>query len=248
MFGKKQRIIAEQADQIRSLELQLESLTAENKRLKDRVIDVERRERGIGRALNEATATADNMIADAQRKSGAMLEQTQNECDAQRKKADRIVDDAYRSAREIVREAEDEGQKKRAEMQQQIEQYAALLNGYDAMVQEQLELAKDNARRYSELSAALHNAVPQLLNTDGTPLPGLGNPDDSQSNAGTPSYLRDDMPDYQSNPLSYKPSRETNADEQLWTVDKIATGETGGSGADVDAIIDEILAATEDEQ
>ena len=251
MFGKKQRIIAEQANQIRSLEQQLESLTTENKRLKDRVIDVERRERGIGRALNEATATADNMIADAQRKSGEILEQTQNECDAQRKKADRIVDDAYRSAREIVREAEDEGQKKRAEMQQQIEQYAALLNGYDAMVQEQLELAKDNARRYSELSAALHNAVPQLLNTDGTPLPGLGKPDENQSSenaSDTPSYFRDDIPDYQSNPLSYQPSRESNGDEQLWTVDKIATGKSGASGSDVDAIIDEILAATEDEQ
>ncbi len=173
MFGKKQRIIAEQEERIRVLEQQLESLTADNKRLKDRVIDVERRERGIGRALNEATAAADNMIADAQRKAGALLEQTQGECDAQRKKADRIVDDAYRSAREIVREAEDEGLQKRHAMQQQIEQYAALLNGYDALVQEQLEIAKDNARKFSELSAALHDAVPQLLNADGSPLPGL---------------------------------------------------------------------------
>ena len=56
MFGKKQRIIAEQEERIRALEQQIETLTADNKRLKDRVIDVERRERGIGRALNEATS------------------------------------------------------------------------------------------------------------------------------------------------------------------------------------------------
>ncbi len=243
MFGKKQRIIAEQEERIRVLEQQLESLTADNKRLKDRVIDVERRERGIGRALNEATATADNMIADAQRKAGAMLEQTQGECDAQRKKADRIVDDAYRSAREIVREAEDEGQQKRNSMQQQIEQYAALLNGYDVLVQEQLEMAKDHARKFSELSAALHNAVPQLLNVDGSPLPGLDQPDESSEDQSDVP----DMPDYQAHPLSYTPSSESSGDDQLWTVDKIASDPNTTGGSDVDAIIDEILAATEDD-
>lgn len=243
MFGKKQRIIAEQEERIRVLEQQIESLTADNKRLKDRVIDVERRERGIGRTLNEATATADNMIADAQRKAGAMLEQTQGECDAQRKKADRIVDDAYRSAREIVLEAENEGQQKRIEMQQQIEQYAVLLNGYDALVQEQLELAKDNARKFSELSAALHNAVPQLLNSDGSPLPGLETSDEAEN---TSSDIPD-MPDYQSHPLSFASGSEGSGDEQLWTVDKIANIDASDSNSDVDAIIDEILAATEDD-
>ena len=154
MFGKKQRIIAEQQERITALEQQLETLTADNKRLKDRIIDVERRERGIGRALNEATATADNMIADAQRKAGVILEQTQGECDSLRKKAERTVDDAYRSAREIIREAEDEGVKKREEFQQQIEQYAALLTGYDNMVQEQLQMAQDSAKRFAAFPRA----------------------------------------------------------------------------------------------
>ena len=132
MFGRKQRIIAEQEEQIRTLEQQIESLTADNRRLKDRVIDVERRERGIGRALNEATATADNMITDAQRKAAVLLEQTQTECETLRKQAEDTVDDAYRSAREIIREAEDENEKKRAELQQRIDQYSALLAHYDA--------------------------------------------------------------------------------------------------------------------
>ncbi len=249
MFGKKKRLIAEQEERIHSLEGQLESLTADNKRLKDRVIDVERRERGIGRALNEATATADNMIADAQRKSAAMLEQTQGECDAQRQKADEIVEEAYRNAREIVRTAEEESKRRLDEMQVQIEQYAALLNSYDSVVQEQLASAQEGARRFAELFVALHDAVPKLIGTDGAPLPGLDKPveeakDDVQND---PSYLSEDMPDYASHPLSFTPSRESGADDQLWTVDRIASGTNGDSGSDVDAIIDEILAATEDD-
>ncbi len=249
MFGKKKRIIAEQEERIAELEKQLETLSADNKRLKERVIDVERRERGIGRALNEATATADNMIADAQRKSSVILDQIQTECESQRKKAERIVDDAYRNAREIVREAESEGEKKRDEMQKQIEQYAALLNGYDAMVQEQLQMAQDNAKRFAELSRALHESVPKLLGADGMPLTGLGASSDTQNaEASDPQSFSDvEMPDYRANPLRFQPSRDSSGDDQLWTVDKIATGASDGAGSDVDAIIDEILAATEDD-
>ena len=241
MFGKKQRIIAEQEDQIRSLQQQLESLTADNKRLRDRVIDVERRERGIGRALNEATATADNMITDAQRKANVLLEQTQSECESLRKKAETVVDDAYRSAREIIREAEDERAKKQEALQQRIEQYSALLGHYDAMVQEQLQAAQDGAKRFAELSRALHEAVPQLLGADGSPLAGLSTPDVKSDHADVP-----EMPDYTVNPLSFAPSRE-GGEEQLWTVDKITKGSDDSKGSDVDAIIDEILAATEDD-
>lgn len=243
MFGKKQRIIAEQEEQIRSLQQQLDSLTADNKRLKDRVIDVERRERGIGRALNEATATADNMIADAQRKADTILERAQTEVDSQRKQATRIIEDAYRSAREIVRKAEDEGNQKREEMQKSIDQYAALLGSYDAMVQEQMQAAQDGAKRFAELSRALHESVPKLLSADGSPLPGLAA---SEKNADNQPSDVPDLPDYTANPPTFAPSRE-GGDEQLWTVDKIASGNTDGTGSDVDAIIDEILAAAEDE-
>lgn len=247
MFGKKQRIIAEQNERIAALEKQLEALTADNKRLMNRMIDVERRERGIGRALNEATAAADNMIADAQRKAGVLLEQTQGECDSLRKKAERTVDDAYRSAREIVREAEDESAKKREDMQHQIEQYAALLTGYDNMVQEQLQMAQEGAKRFAELSRALHEAVPQLLGADGAPLPGLGTSDpDDKNTVDDPSRLCEDVPDYQATPLNVEPSRESVPDEPLWTVDKIASDGGEPQASDVDTIIDGILAAAED--
>lgn len=225
MFGKKKKQIAEQAERIKTLEQQIEALNAENQRMKDRMLDVERRERGIGRAINEATATADNMINDAQRKADVIMETMKTECDTQRKKADRVVEDAYRNAREIIKEAEDEGQRKQDEMQARIEQYAALLNGYDTMVQEQLEMAKDGARRFEELSRALHEAIPQLLGSDGAPLPGLT--DAKQEPKKTPEP-------------------ETN-DEPLWTVDKITNDAPKSDLSDVDSIIDEILAAAENE-
>lgn len=244
MFGKKKRLIAEQEERIRSLEQQLDIATSDNKRLKDRVIDVERRERGIGRALNEATATVDNMISDAQRKAAVLLDQTKTECDSLRKNAERIVEDAYRTAREIVREAEDENNKKRLELQHQIDQYAALLGHYDAMVQEQLEAAQDGARRFAELSRALHESVPKLLGADGTPLAAL-NTAEGDAEATAPDVP--DMPDYTSHPLDFQPSRD-GGEDQLWTVDRIAGSGNGDADSDVDAIIDEILAATEDNQ
>ncbi len=246
MFGKKKRIIAEQEERIAELEKQLETMSADNKRLKDRVIDVERRERGIGRALNEATATADSMITDAQRKAAAMVEKAQGECDEQRKKGERLIEDAYRNAREIVRAAEDEGNEKRDAMQRRIEQYAALLNGYDTMVQEQLQMAQDGAKRFAELSRALHEAVPQLLGADGAPLPGL-DAADSKPASDSASCLDSEMPDYQARRLQFEPSRESSGDEQLWTVDRIAKNRDRDPVSDVDAIIDEILAATEDD-
>ena len=244
MFGKKSRLIAEQEERIRSLEQQLDAASSDNKRLRDRVIDVERRERGIGRALNEATATVDNMITDAQRKAAVILEQTQTECDTLRKKAERIVEDAYRTAREIVREAEDEGNKKRSDMQRQIDQYTALLNNYDAMVQEQIQAAQDGAKRFAELSRALHESVPKLLGADGVPLAALNT---AEGDAEAPTQDVPDMPDYTSHPLDFQPSRD-GGEDQLWTVDRIAGSGSGDTDSDVDAIIDEILAATEDDQ
>lgn len=243
MFGKKKRVIAEQEERIRVLEQQIESLTADNRRLKDRVIDVERRERGIGRTLSEAAATADKMITEANQKSAEMLNETQGECDSLREKAESIVEDAYRSAREIVREAEEENAKKRAEMQQQIEQYAALLKHYDAMVQDQLQAAEDGAKKFAELARSLHESVPQLLGADGSPMLGFGTADAvSDASADVP-----DMPDYEAHPLNFTPSHETSGEDTLWTVDKIAGSGNGDTDSDVDAIIDEILAATEDD-
>ena len=109
-------------------------------------------------------------------------------------------------------------------------------------------MAQDSAKRFAELSRALHEAVPQLLGADGSPLPGLGTTDSDKGKPnGDPSYLREDIPDYQATPLNYEPSRESESDGPLWTVDQIAKDDPEKESSDVDQIIDEILAAAEDE-
>ena len=167
MFGKKKRMIEQQRQRIAELEEQVKGLTAQNDSFNARIAEVEQRESGIGRAISEATVTADRMIGDAQRKAGAMLEQAQQDTDAAKRDAERLVDDAYRNARDIVKEAETEGERKLGEVQERIDTYASLLQEYDRMVQEQIAIAQENARRFAELSRALHEAVPQILSAEG---------------------------------------------------------------------------------
>ena len=220
MFGKKQRTIEEQQKQIEALKAEIDRLQQENQAFSARVAEIERRESGIGRAISEATATADSLIESAQRKAGAMLEQTQADCDAAKRDAENLVDDAYRNARDIVKEAEATGQQKLDEVDTQINQYATLLNAYDALVQEQMQQAQDHAKRFYELSKALHDTVSQILAPDGT--------------------LQ--IPEAKQEP---EPEPEPN-EEPLWTVEDVAKDEETGSAAHVDAIIEDILrAATE---
>lgn len=217
MFGKKQRTIEEQKQTIAALEERIEQLTADNQRLALRMADVERRESGIGRAISEATATADKLVEDAQRQAGAMLEQAQSDCDAAKRDAEVLVDDAYRNARDIVKEAETESERKLNEVQERIDQYAALLHTYDRVVQEQIQMAQDSAKRFAELSRALHETVPQILSAEGQLLEPAKEPE--------------------------KP--ESAGEEKLWTVDEIAKPVEGET--QVDAIIDEIITASEEQ-
>ena len=108
-----------------------------------------------------------------------------------------------------------------------------------------MQAAQDGAKRFADLSRALHDSVPKLLGADGTPLPGLSSTSDRPDTA--PSEVPD-MPNYQTHPLTFRPSAESAGEDQLWTVDKIAKANSGDADSDVDAIIDEILAATEDEE
>ena len=290
MFGRKKRKIAEQQKQIEALLAEKDRLAAENQAYQERASDVERRESGIGRAISEATMAADKMLEDAQRKAGALLEQTQADCDAVRRDAEIMVDDAYRNARDIVKEAEVTGQKKLDEMNHRITQYATLLNAYDKLVQEQIQMAQDSARRFAELSQALHDTIPEILTADGTLAireaeeseeeqepaaeqdvgfspedePELSYPVSEQENLmetepdetggedeepvedsgeGTP-LIRDEFTDFEDRPFSL--DRKTDRDpteEHLWTVDEIAN-EDAARDSHVDAIIDDILRAS----
>ncbi len=263
MFGKKKRMIEQQRQRIAELEEQVKGLTAQNDSFNARIAEVEQRESGIGRAISEATLTADRMIGDAQRKAGAMLEQAQQDTDAAKRDAERLVDDAYRNARDIVKEAETEGERKLGEVQERIDTYASLLQDYDRMVQEQIAIAQENARRFAELSRALHEAVPQILSAEGKLLePAASEPFEAeQLPESEPVEPASELPENDAEPVENvgdgTPLDETEAfdpesfhftpqqsvsDERLWTVDEIAPE---GGETHVDAIIDEILTASE---
>ena len=63
MFGTKKKTIAEQAERIRALEQQAQTLSDDNQRMKERMDDVERRERGIGRTATQ-TRTKGDLLAE----------------------------------------------------------------------------------------------------------------------------------------------------------------------------------------
>ena len=249
MFGKKKRMIAEQQKKIEALTAESERLARENETLRAHESDVERREMGIGRAISEATLTADKLIEDAQRKAGALLEQTQTDCDAVRREAEILVDDAYRNARDIVKEAETEGQNRLDAVDQRIGQYAALLRAYDRLVQDQIQMAQDSAKRFAELSKALHEAVPQILAPDGTLL--MPEPAETETAKAEPAEPESEGPEpaepAEPEETPEEPHADEPAEEHLWTVDEIAkeTGETIEDSR-VDTIIDEILRASID--
>ena len=231
MFGKKKRMIEEQRQKIAELEERIKGLTVQNEQFSARVAEVEQRESGIGRAISEATITADRMIEDAQRQAGALLEQAQKDTDAAKRDAENLVDDAYRNARDIVKEAETEGERKLDEVQNRIDTYAALLHTYDRMVQEQIQIAQENAKRFAELSRALHEAVPQILSAEGT----LQEPE-------TAPALEEPKTEEPAENAGEGAPQQAGGDERLWTVDEIAPE---GGETHVDAIIDEIITASE---
>lgn len=231
MFGKKKRMIEEQRAKISELERKLGLLEEENRSFKDREIDLNRREVSIGRVILEATEAADKTVAEAQDKADVLLKEAQDDREAAKRDADRLVEDAYRNARDIVKEAEQTGQQKLDETQERIEQYATLLNSYDKLVQEQIRMAEDNAKRFSDLSRALHEAVPKLLASDGTPLL-----DEEKTEAVFEPAEPDPAP-------ADGPQENEPAEEKLWTVDEIAK-DVPEANAQVDTIIDEILSAS----
>ena len=241
MFGKKKRMIEEQRAKISELERKLGLLEEENRSFKDREIDLNRREVSIGRVILEATEAADKTVAEAQDKADVLLKEAQDDREAAKRDADRLVEDAYRNARDIVKEAEQTGQQKLDETQERIEQYATLLNSYDKLVQEQIRMAEDNAKRFSDLSRALHETVPKLLASDGTPLL-----DEEKTEAVFEPA--EPEPELTAEPVSKEPETPTEAqadaaEEKLWTVDEIAK-DVPEANAQVDTIIDEILSAS----
>lgn len=228
MRMRKKELIRLQTEKIVDLEQQINTLLKANDELQKKVDGLEEKERCIGKTLTEATATADRTISDAQRQAGELLEQAQMDLDAAKRDSEIIVDEAYQSARTIIKEAEQDSDQKRQDVQSQIEAYAALLNGYNKLIQENIRQAEDSARRYAELASALRESLPQLLNAEGKlieapVLTGEPNPTEAEE---------------------FKEQEDAANEERMWTVNDIAESTEGERP--VETIIEEIIQATEE--
>lgn len=270
---RKKVLIREQKARIEELEAQVRRLNEKNSELQSQVDAMEERERCIGRAMADATAAADKLVSDAQRQAGEILEQSQEEYDSAKRDAELLVDDAYENARIIVKEAEQDSERKMDDVRRQMEAYAALLNGYDRLIQENIRMAEDSARKYAELSHALHDSVPQLFTSDGKLLD-APNPETAEepkteepaqeteqevaaasfeepsSNAEepVPELVSEQAGSFIEQLPEQEPISEElgeSGEEHIYTVDDfLATESETGC---VDNIIDDILSATEEE-
>ena len=228
MRMRKKELIRLQTEKIVDLEQQINTLLKANEELQKKVDGLEEKERCIGKTLTEATATADRTISDAQRQAGELLEQAQMDLDAAKRDSEIIVDEAYQSARTIIKEAEQDSDQKRQDVQSQIEAYAALLNGYNKLIQENIRQAEDSARRYAELASALRDSLPQLLNAEGKLIE-------------TPVLTGEPIP---TEAEEFKEQEDAANEERMWTVNDIAESTEGERP--VETIIEEIIQATEE--
>lgn len=221
MFGRKTKIISEQAERIKQLEEQVAELTKA-------VDSFTVREHAISRAMTDAALQADRIVSDAQREAGEILEQSQANAESARKDSEQIVDTAYQNARDIVKEAEAESRRKLDETQEQIDSYASLLSGYDKLIQENIKTAEESARRFAELAGQLHASIPQIVSADGKLI------------GAAPDKQEEEKPE-ENAPQKPEESAESTAPEgKIWTVSEIAK-DASSEDADVDSIITGIL-------
>lgn len=245
MRMRKKELIRVQTKKIADLEQQILSLERVNDELQKKVDGIEERERCIGKTLTDATAVADRTISDAQRQAGELLEQAQVDLDAAKRDSEIMVDEAYQYARTIVKEAEQDSEQKMSDVQAQIEAYAALLNGYDKLIQENIRQAEDSARRYAELASALRTSLPQLLTSEGN-LIEAPTIDEEAALPIAEEVTDGDEPASEETEVSAEEAsvEEAPTEERMWTVNDIA-----GSMEEerpLETIIEDIINATEE--
>ena len=235
MFGKKNKMIAEQASKIQELEKTIAELT-------QKIDDYSAREFAISRAMTDATIQADRIVSDAQREAGGILEQSQISAEEAKRNSEQVVEQAYQDARDIVKEAESQSRQKLDDTQAKIDDYAGLLKRYDELIQESIRNAEQSARQYAEVAGKLRAVIPQIVTSDGK----LIGAADGEAAAETEPQKETAEQQSAAEPETGETAQEerdtetTEPDEKLFTVSDIAkdsTGETVGT----DAIIDEVL-------
>ena len=242
MFGKKSRMIAEQASKIQELEKTIAELT-------QKIDDYSAREFAISRTMTDATIQADKIVSDAQREAGDILEQSQISADEAKRNSEQVVEKAYQDARDIVKDAEAQSRQKLDDTQAKIDDYAGLLRRYDELIQENIRNAEQSARQYAEVAGKLRAVIPQIVTSDGKLIGAAEEPESIMDETETPAEepeTESTIPEEQS--AAKEPEVPDTAlaeeggepEEKLWTVSEVAQGDAG-EPVGTDAIIDGVL-------
>ena len=162
MFGKR-KIIEQQNQLIASQKERLETLEKENAALKEKLSSYQSMENAISRAMTDASAAADRIREDARRESDDIHEAAQKYFMASRKKGETVVEDAHRSARDIIKAAEDKSRERYKQTDEAVAAYVQLLSDFNDSVREQARQADENAQRYAQLCQQLSKSMPELL-------------------------------------------------------------------------------------
>lgn len=162
MFGRK-KIIEEQNRLIASLKERVESLEKENAEQKKKIAEYQAMESAISRAMTDASAAADRIKEEARRESDELHESAQKRYLASQKQGEAVVADAHRSARDIIKAAEDKSRETNRETDEAVAAYVRLLGEFNESVKEQVKTANENAKKYADFYALLSQEMPALL-------------------------------------------------------------------------------------
>lgn len=162
MFGRK-KMIEEQNLLIASLKERIATLEKENEEQKNKLEAYQAMEGAISRAMTDASAAADRIREEARRESDEIHETAQKEYIASQKQGETLVANAHRSARDIIKAAEDKSNETKQETDDAVSAYLRVLGEFNESVKEQVKTANENAKKYAELYDLLSQEMPALL-------------------------------------------------------------------------------------
>lgn len=163
MFNRKKKLIEEQAKAIEALNARLAAQQQQLDSANAQLEAYRQREFAISRALTDAAETANRIVIDAQKESDDIHDSAQKDFLASQKKGEAVVQSAYESARDIIKDAERNSEEKIKRTDAAVCAYVQLLNQFNESMKEQARQAEENVKKLCDYYARLNSALPELF-------------------------------------------------------------------------------------
>ena len=159
----KRKIIKQQTEELAKKEQRIRELEERCEKLSEMTERYQARETLITKTMTEAAASAERIVNDAEAHAEELKSSSIREYDASQKEAEMLVEAAYQNARDIVKEADNDGKRRRDETEASIRSYASILKSYNEVMKENARQAETHARRYAAFYEQLCSAIPELI-------------------------------------------------------------------------------------